>query len=231
MVSAGLDTVPANLIMGLALLSTPQGTTIQKRAYAEIQKAYPNGDAWSQCLLEEKIPYLTAFYKEVLRFWSVIPICLPRVSIRDIPYGGVTIPKGTTFFMNAFAADYDEEHFEKPGEFRPERYLHDSSHDHDDGEKTTGIAHFAYGAGSRMCAGSHLANRELFIAFVRIISAFEIVAPKAKEDEPIMDCLMANDIPTSLTMEPKAYKAGFRVRDKAVLERWMRESEEKTKHL
>jgi phenylacetate 2-hydroxylase len=232
MVSAGLDTVPGNLIMGLAVLSTPQGTAIQKKAYAEIQKAYPNGDAWSKCLEEEKVPYITAFYKEVLRYWTVIPICLPRVSIRDIPYEGTTIPAGTTFYMNAYAADYDEEHFENPKEFNPERYMKDESHNHDDNsEKATGIAHYGYGAGSRMCAGSHLANRELFIAFVRIISAFEIVAPKNKKDEPIMDALLANDIPTSLTMEPKPFKVGFKVRNKEALERWMRESDEATKHL
>lgn len=231
MVSAGLDTVPGNLIMGLAVLSTPQGSSIQKRACAEIQKAYPNGDAWSKCLEEEKIPYITAFYKEVLRYWTVIPICLPRVSIRDIPYEGTTIPAGTTFYMNAYAADYDASHFDNPHEFNPDRYMKDSSHDDVDNEKATGIAHYAYGAGSRMCAGSHLANRELFIAFVRIICAFEIVKPVREEDEPVMDCLLANDIPTSLTMEPKAYKAGFRVRDREALERWMRESVEKTRGL
>ncbi|RDI85570.1 hypothetical protein Vi05172_g4486 [Venturia inaequalis] len=230
MVSAGLDTVPGNLIMGLAVLSTPQGTLIQKRAYEEIQKAYPNGDAWSKCLEEEKVPYITAFYKEVLRYWTVIPICLPRVSIREIPYEGTVIPAGTTFYMNAYAADYDATHFDDPQDFNPDRYMKDTSHD-ETSEKATGIAHYGYGAGSRMCAGSHLANRELFIAFVRIICAFEIVAPKLKEDEPIMDCLLANDIPTSLTMEPKAYKAGFRVRDKAALEKWIRESEEKTRGL
>jgi phenylacetate 2-hydroxylase len=236
MVSAGLDTVPGNLIMGLAVMSTPQGAAIQKRAYEEIQRAYPAGDAWSKCLDEEKVPYITAFYKEVLRYWTVIPICLPRVSIRDIPYKGTVIPKGTTFYMNAYAADYDEEHFDNPQEFNPERYLKDNSHeengsDEKSGEKMTGIAHYAYGAGSRMCAGSHLANRELFVAFVRLISAFEIVAPKDKSDEPEMDALMANLIPTSLTMEPKPFKCGFRVRDKAALERWIKESDEATMDL
>ncbi|QDS74650.1 hypothetical protein FKW77_009293 [Venturia effusa] len=231
MVSAGLDTVPGNLIMGLAVLCTAQGAAIQKKAYSEIQKAYPNGDAWSRCLEEENIPYMTAFYKEVLRYWTVIPICLPRVSIRDIPYEGITIPAGTTFYMNAYAADYDASHFDGPEEFNPDRYLKENNKDGESSDKATGIAHYGYGAGSRMCAGSHLANRELFIAFVRMISAFEIVPPQSKEDVPIMDCLMANDIPTSLTMEPKPYKAGFRVRDRQALERWMKESEEKTKGL
>jgi phenylacetate 2-hydroxylase len=103
--------VPGNLIMGIAYLSTPAGQLIQARAYAEILSAYPNHDAWHACLSEEKIPYITALYKEILRYWSVIPICLPRTSIRDIEWNGVRIPAGTTFYMNAYAADYDATHF------------------------------------------------------------------------------------------------------------------------
>jgi phenylacetate 2-hydroxylase len=99
MVSAGLDTVPGNLIMGIAHLSSAQGQEIQKKAYYEIMKVYPNGDAWEKCLIEEKVPYITALVREVLRFYTVIPICLPRTSTKDIQYGDAIIPAGTTFFM------------------------------------------------------------------------------------------------------------------------------------
>lgn len=99
MVSAGIDTVPGNLIMGLGYLGTPHGQEIQKRAFEAIQEVYPNGDAWEKCLVEEKVPYITALVKEILRFWTVIPICLPRASIKDIPWEGAVIPAGTTFFM------------------------------------------------------------------------------------------------------------------------------------
>jgi hypothetical protein len=99
MVSAGLDTVPGNLIMGIAYLSSEHGQEIQKRAYEEIMKVYPNGEAWEKGLLEEKVPYVTAFVREVLRFFTVIPICLPRTSIKDIEYKGAIIPAGTTFYM------------------------------------------------------------------------------------------------------------------------------------
>ena len=99
MVSAGLDTVPGNLIMGIAYLASQDGERVQKKAYEEITKVYSNGDAWEKCLIEEKVAYLTAFVKETLRFWTVIPICLPRVSTKDIQWNGATIPTGTTFFM------------------------------------------------------------------------------------------------------------------------------------
>lgn len=99
MVSAGLDTVPGNLIMGIAYLSSAHGQEIQKRAYEEIMKVYPDGDAWEKCLVEEKVPYVTALVREVLRFFTVIPICLPRVSMKDIRYEDAVIPAGTTFYM------------------------------------------------------------------------------------------------------------------------------------
>lgn len=99
MVSAGLDTVPGNLIMGVAYLATPHGQEIQAKALKAIEEVYPNGEAWERCLVEEKVPFITALVKETLRYWTVIPICLPRVNIRDIPYKDTVIPAGTTFFM------------------------------------------------------------------------------------------------------------------------------------
>lgn len=214
--------------MGLAALSSKNGQRIQKKAYDEIMRVYPDGDAWSHCLVEEKISYITALVKETLRFWTVIPISLPRVSIKDVEYKGAIIPAGTTFYMNAYAADYDEDHFKNPFDFEPERYM---KSDEEGNPEVSGTPHYGYGAGSRMCAGSHLANRELFTAFVRMISAFEIVEAKNPADRPVMDCLEANALPTSLTMEPKKFKVGLKVRDRSALERWFRESEENTRHL
>ena len=225
MVSAGIDTVPGNMIMGLGYLAwAPDGPEIQTRAYEEVMKVYPDpGEAWRMSVVEEKVPYITALVKEILRFWTVIPICLPRRSIKDIEYNGSVIPAGATFYMNAWAADYDDGHFKKPDLFDPERYLNSGA-----GE---GTEHFAYGAGSRMCAGSHLANRELYTSFLRMVTSFEVVRTRDEKDSPVLDALECNAIPTSLTTEPKAFKVGVRVRDKRAFEGWVRESEERTRDL
>lgn len=82
-----------------------------------------------------------------------------------------------------------------------------------------------------MCAGTHLANRELYTAFVRLISAFKFTPPKDPKDAPVIDCLKANAIPTSLTMEPKYFKVGFKPRNREMLEKWIAESEKRTKDL
>ncbi|KID95199.1 cytochrome P450 phenylacetate 2-hydroxylase, partial [Metarhizium majus ARSEF 297] len=222
MVSAGLDTVPGNLIMGMAFLSTKEGQAVQAKALKAIEDVYPEGDAWEKCLVEEKVPYITALVKEVLRYWTVIPICLPRTSIRDIPYKDTVIPAGTTFFMNAYAADYDEERFKIPEKFIPERFLEDTE---------VGTPHYAYGAGSRMCAGSHLANRELYTAYIRLITAFEMFPSENPEDAPCMDCIECNATPTSLTLDPKPFKIGIKPRSEARLRQWVAEAEERTAHL
>jgi len=224
MVSAGIDTVPGNLIMGLGYLASPEGQEIQKKAYDEIMKVYPkDGEAWEKCLYEEKVPYITALAKEILRFWTVIPICLPRTSIKDIEYNGVTVPAGSVFYMNAWAADYDDTHFKDPARFLPERYLDD--------QEGSGTLHYAYGAGSRMCVGSHLANREIYTVFLRMLTAFEIVPAENKSEWPILDAIECNSIATALTTEPKPFKVGFRIRNKESLERWIKESDERTKDL
>lgn len=82
-----------------------------------------------------------------------------------------------------------------------------------------------------MCAGSHLANRELYTAFIRIFVALRIVPPRNPSDLPILDALECNAAKTSLTTEPKKFKVGIKIRDKARLEKWMMESDERTKDL
>jgi phenylacetate 2-hydroxylase len=131
--------------------------------------------------------------------------------------------------MNAYGAHYDDSHFKNPFEFNPDRYLSDKSID--DAAATRGTPHYGYGAGSRMCIGSHLANRELYTAFLRMITAFEILPPKNKEDEPILDAFGCNKLLTSLTLNPKEFKIGLKVRDLALLDKWIADSEERTKDL
>lgn len=128
MVSAGLDTVPANLIQGLAYLATPHGQQIQDIAYSALLEEYGTPtDAWTGVLHEEKVPFISALVKETLRYYTVIAMSLPRASIKPITYQGATIPTGTLFYMNARSADFDKSRFSNPYTFNPERYIQDKS--------------------------------------------------------------------------------------------------------
>ncbi|ODV91549.1 hypothetical protein CANCADRAFT_72821 [Tortispora caseinolytica NRRL Y-17796] len=221
MVSAGLDTVPANLILGIGHLSQEgYGMRIQQKAYDEIMKAYPGGDAWDRCLEEEKVPYVTALVKETLRHSTVIPMCLPRLSTKPVKYEDAVIPANTMYYMNAYAADNDESYFENPHEFIPERYL-------DTKNASMGTPHYGYGAGLRMCAGSHLANRELFTAFIRMIVAFEILPPLDPKDAMNPDPMKSNMAPSALVAESAPFLLRLRPRDPAFLESLLEQTKER----
>lgn len=99
MVAAGLDTLPGNINMTIAYLSSPHGQAIQKRIYQEIINSYPDEDPWHAVLIEEKSDFVRSFVKEVLRYWPTLNLSFNRQSVKDITYKGATIPAGTPFLL------------------------------------------------------------------------------------------------------------------------------------
>lgn len=109
-------------------------------------------------------------------------------------------------------------------EFVPERFMGVSSV----GE---GTQHYGYGAGTRMCAGAHLANRQLYAIFTRLVLAFHIREAKDPKDRPILDTIECNSVPTSMVTQPKPFKVKFVPRDQQKLDSWISSSFERTANL
>lgn len=86
--------------------------------------------------------------------------------------------------------------------FRPERYLEQPE-----------APMFTYGMGYRMCAGSLLANRELYLVYMRLLNSFRV----EKHDEIDSHPLTGNSDPTSLVAMPNRYRALFVPRNPAAL--------------
>jgi 3-hydroxyphenylacetate 6-hydroxylase len=159
---------------------------------------------------------------------------LPRATIRDINYEGVRIPKGTVIFLNAWACNMgkqtllpkpqlnsfrilttpfaDPDIWTDPEVFRPERFL----------EKPDAPL-FTYGLGYRMCAGSILANRELYLIFMRLLNSFAI----EKADDVDVHPVRGNADPTSLVAMPKRYEVKFVPRNEMILRETLRSEAEK----
>jgi 3-hydroxyphenylacetate 6-hydroxylase len=78
---------------------------------------------------------------------------------------------------------------------------------------------FTYGLGYRMCAGSILANRELYLIFIRLIHCFQIEKYGDVDVYPVK----GNMNPTSLVAMPHRYIARFVPRNEAVLKKAINE--------
>lgn len=72
---------------------------------------------------------------------------------------------------------------------------------------------FTYGMGYRMCAGSLLANRELYLVFMRTLGSFRIDPHDDADWHPVR----GNSDPASLVAIPNKYKVSFVPRDEEKL--------------
>lgn len=89
-----------------------------------------------------------------------------------------------------------------PELFKPERWLEQPD-----------APLFTYGLGYRMCAGSLLANRELYLIFMRMLSCFEILKGTDVDTHPVK----GSADPTSLVTIPRRYEVVFKPRNERIL--------------
>lgn len=130
MLGGGFETVSTTVQWSVGYFAQHPG--IQDRAFEAIREfqggAAAGGgevDPLPDAADEQKCAYVNALAKEALRYFTVIPLNLPRESIRDVEYEGVRIPKGTTVYMNAWACNYGEfshvlsDHSSSPPDLKP----------------------------------------------------------------------------------------------------------------
>ncbi|KAL8968896.1 MAG: hypothetical protein Q9197_004623 [Variospora fuerteventurae] len=122
----------------------------------EVMAGYPRQ---VPCLTElEKLPYLQALIKEGLRHSYGVMHRLPRCS-PDVPiqYKQWTIPVGVPVGMSSYLMHTDATVYEKPFEFKPERWL-DAVH------PNMNRNFVPFSRGSRNCLGMNLAQAEINLA-------------------------------------------------------------------
>ena len=130
MVAAGNDTTRYTMTGGLlALIERP-----------EIYDAIPTMD------LDER----KQLVEEMLR-WTTVTMHFRRTLTSDVELRGKHLKAGDKVVLWYTSANYDEDHFERPDEFRPDRSPND---------------HMAFGLHSpHLCLGAHLARLEIRVLF------------------------------------------------------------------
>ncbi|MCY3592848.1 MAG: cytochrome P450 [Acidobacteria bacterium] len=100
-----------------------------------------------------RLRYVDAVFKEVLRVDPPTAVMLPKEATEDRVLGGYLIRKGTLVHVAMKALHHQPEYWDRPSEFRPERWLHSS--------QPTCPAHsyIPFGLGPHFCQGMEVARR------------------------------------------------------------------------
>lgn len=109
--SGGFETVYSTAIIALGVLSRSEGQAIQQQAYEDIMSVYDTPEeAFDQCLLEEKCPYVMGLVKESLRFFPPLKLLPARQTYKEFVYQGAVIPKGVLVYVNTQAVSRGKPH-------------------------------------------------------------------------------------------------------------------------
>jgi cytochrome P450 len=151
-----------------------------------------------------RMPYVCAVVKEVLRWRPTVPLVPQRVLVEDIEFEGYKFPAGTEFLINTIAV-CSRDH-ESPERFLPERWLIGKN-------EGSGVAQdlwqFAFSAGMRSCIGYRLAQKELFIAFSRLLYCFEFLPAGAYDDKDLRAFDLGEPFPVEIRVRSQAHAGLF----------------------
>lgn len=124
-----------------------------------------------------KLKYLEAVVMETMRLHPAIPLLVPRTPSESCTVGGYTIPTKTMVFINAWSVQRDPSVWNKPLEFRPDRFLDD----HERREFRDNHCHYLpFGSGRRMCAGMPLGERMLMYLLASLLHSFDWKLPQGE---------------------------------------------------
>ncbi|KAH7962407.1 hypothetical protein HPB52_015958 [Rhipicephalus sanguineus] len=140
-----------------------------------------------------KLPYTVACLLEVLRFRPIVPLGIPHKTTTETKVGELVLPKDTGILYNIYSVNHDSKLWERPEEFRPERFL----------DSTTGRLRqdpsplITFGIGPRACPGEKLAHVDMFYILVRLMQRLTCSASEKPSDVD----LISND--SSIMLLPK----------------------------
>ena len=163
-----------------ALLLYPE---VQERGHAELDK-FIGSERMPTLEDMPNLPWVRACVKETLRWLPAAVIGgVPHATTEDDVYNGYKIPKGASIVLNIWSIHRDPERYSRPERFEPQRFLGDDTHAAESANlaDVTQRDHFGFGAGRRLCPGTHVAERSMLLAIARIFWAFD-VQPKLDEN-------------------------------------------------
>ncbi|KAI3468885.1 hypothetical protein Pfo_025548 [Paulownia fortunei] len=120
-----------------------------------------------------KLPYLNAIMKEVLRLHPVLPLMVPHCPSKPCVIADYAVPKGARVFVKVWAIHRDPAIWSHPTEFIPERFLNGKG-DYSGND----FSYLPFGSGRRSCAGMAMAERIVMFSLASLVHSFNWKLPE-----------------------------------------------------
>ena len=153
----------------MVALSLIQGTEFYQKLVQEVRDAF--GDELNKPIDYDTmtaLPYLDAFFKELLRWCAPIRAMQRRLT-QDIEYDSFDLPADQSITLTYSNVMTDPANFPNPTHFDPERFLPNRAED----KKFRG-AYVPFGGGVRQCLGMGLAKLEIKVFLVHLLRRYEV---------------------------------------------------------
>ncbi|HSS62311.1 MAG TPA: cytochrome P450 [Candidatus Limnocylindrales bacterium] len=151
----------------------------------------------SPATLVERLPYMQAVLKEVLRLYPPA-YAFGRRALRATSVGEHSVPAGTTVLMSPWAIQRQATYFEDPERFAPERWENGlASH-------LPRFAYFPFSSGPRRCVGSSYATMEATIVISTILPRFRLASQTEVRPAPSLTLRPAGGMPMTVSARPKS---------------------------
>jgi len=158
---AGHETTASALTSALYFLS--QYPEIQERLYEEVHDVL-GGRTDVTFSDVKKMKFLDAVIKETLRLRAPVGGTTSRIVAKEgVVLGGFKLPVGTQVSPSIWAVHHDENLWEEPFAFKPERFL----------GKTDANAWIPFSLGPRICIGKRFAQMEMAITLCLLVQKYQ----------------------------------------------------------
>ena len=162
---AGHETTAVLMTWALHLLSGR--LDVQERLYEEVQRVWDVGDLSFDALSEMK--YADQVINETLRLYPPAWSLFLRETIEPINLGEDTIPAGAVVLISPWVIHHHSAFWVEPLHYEPDRFGPDVRYHP--------FTFLPFGAGPRVCAGSHLAIMEAKTILASLVKQFIFEAP------------------------------------------------------
>jgi len=175
---------------------------VQERVVEEVEAVVGRGTAvtWDR---RAELPYTMAVMREVQRFADIAPTGLIHKTLADTQLAGYSLPSNTLVMCNLSACHRAPDLWEKPDSFHPQHFLTP------EGELVEDKPGFLpYGAGPRACPGAGLADMNMFLILVNLVTTFTLSLPEGDSGELGTQF----EAGTAVLRNPMPYRTVFQLR-------------------